>query len=226
MNIVVFGGTGGIGSALVTSLFDAGHTVISCGRKDTADSKGDASDPAYVKKAFADAKLSMGKIDGVVCSIGSVLLKGVGDITDEEWQGFMATNLTTAFNIMREAVNNFGEEGGSIVLLSAAAGTIGMKKHEAIAAAKGAINGLVISAAATYAPKKIRVNAVAPALVRTPLTEKVFQNERAVMAALAMHPIGRLGEPNDIVSAIRFLLENSWTTGQILNVDGGLTAIK
>ncbi len=229
MNIIVFGGTSGIGAALVQNMRDEGHTVLSCGRRDSADIKVDATDPAAVKMAFAEAGLSIhmaktGKLDAVVCTIGSVLLKGVGDISNEDWQKYLATNLTAPFNILREAVANL-PDGGSIVLFSAAAATIGMRKHEAIAAAKGAINGLVMSAAATYASKKIRINAVAPALVRTPLTESIFQNEKAVASCLLMHPLG-LGTTDDVVPVVKMLLSNNWITGQIINVDGGLTAIK
>jgi 3-oxoacyl-[acyl-carrier protein] reductase len=103
-----------------------------------------------------------------------------------------------------------------------------MQNHEAIAAAKSGIEGLVLSAAATYAAKKIRINAVAPGLVKTPLTERIWKNERSAEASLALHPLQRFGEPNDVAEAILFLAskENSWITGQVLGVDGGLGALK
>jgi NAD(P)-dependent dehydrogenase (short-subunit alcohol dehydrogenase family) len=118
--------------------------------------------------------------------------------------------------------------GGSIVLMSSAAARIGLPNHEAIAAAKAGIIGLVYSAAATYAARRVRVNAVAPGLVQTPLTEKITSNERSRGFSLALHPLGRLGEAADIASAIRWLLnpEQSWVTGQVLGVDGGLGTLK
>jgi NAD(P)-dependent dehydrogenase (short-subunit alcohol dehydrogenase family) len=118
--------------------------------------------------------------------------------------------------------------GGSIVLCSSAVADIGMPNHEAIAAAKGAINSLARSAAATYASKKIRVNVVAPGLTKTPLTSRITGSEAAVKASLAMHPLGRLGESDDIARAISFFLdpENDWITGQVLAVDGGLSSLK
>jgi len=118
--------------------------------------------------------------------------------------------------------------GGSIVLASSVATKIGLVNHEAIAAAKGGINGLVLSAAATYASRNIRVNAVAPGLVRTPLAAKLTSNEASLKASMAMHPLGRIGEPDDVASAIAWLLDpkTTWVTGQILGIDGGLGSVR
>lgn len=227
MRILVFGGTSGIGEAVVNDLRFNNHSVLTCSRRETADIRVDATSPQGVALAFQVAKERLGGIDGVVNSIGSVLLKPVGSITDDEWSQYMQTNILTAFNIMREAVNYLtNANGGSIVMFSAAAGSIGMRKHEAIATAKSAINGLVMSSAATYASKGIRINAVAPALVRTPMTESFFQTEKSIEACKALHPIGRTGETSDVAPVVRMLLENTWITGQIINVDGGLTSIK
>ena len=118
--------------------------------------------------------------------------------------------------------------GGSIVLISSAAAGIGLANHEAIAAAKSGIEGLVRSAATTYAARKVRVNAVAPGLVQTPMTEKITSNERSRSFSVALHPLGRLGEPKDIASAITWLLspDQGWVTGQVIGVDGGLGKLK
>jgi hypothetical protein len=118
--------------------------------------------------------------------------------------------------------------GGAVVLVSSAAARIGLANHEAIAAAKAGIIGLVLSAAATYARQRIRFNAVAPGLVRTPLTRGLVSSEPAEKASVAMHPLGRLGEPEDVARAICFLLDpaQGWITGQVLGVDGGLADVK
>jgi NAD(P)-dependent dehydrogenase (short-subunit alcohol dehydrogenase family) len=118
--------------------------------------------------------------------------------------------------------------GGSIVLVSSAAARVGLANHEAIAAAKAGVAGLCLAAAASYAARGIRVNAVAPGLVRTPLTAGITGNELALKASTAMHPLGRIGEPEEVAEAIAWLLDakQSWITGQILGVDGGLATLR
>ena len=118
--------------------------------------------------------------------------------------------------------------GGSVVLVSSAAARVGLANHEAIAAAKAGIIGLTLSAAATYARQGIRFNAVAPGLVRTPLTKGLVASELAEKASIGMHPLGRLGEPEEVAGAILWLLDpaQSWITGQVLGVDGGLANVK
>ena len=103
-----------------------------------------------------------------------------------------------------------------------------MAFFKTVTAAKAGIIGLVLSAAASYARQRIRFNAVAPGLVRTPLTRGLVSSEPAEKASVAMHPLGRLGEPEDVARAICFLLDpaQGWITGQVLGVDGGLADVK
>ncbi|MBL8818367.1 MAG: SDR family oxidoreductase [Planctomyces sp.] len=146
------------------------------------------------------------KIDGVVNCIGSVLLKPAHLTTDKEWHDVLSTNLTSSFFLVRSAVKAMRQEGGSIVLISSAAAQIGLANHEAIAAAKAGIIGLTQSAAATYAVRGIRVNAVAPGLVKSEMTRKLWDNESVAGASRQMHALGRLGEPDDIARAVLWLL--------------------
>jgi NAD(P)-dependent dehydrogenase (short-subunit alcohol dehydrogenase family) len=237
--VVVFGATGGIGSEVCrrlladrTPLFLVAHqeeklAMLSAetGLKGIAI---DATQPEEVKQAFKSALSEVGPIRGVVNCIGSVLLKPAHLTTWSDWETTIVLNLGTAFSVLREGSRVMMSDGGSIVLMSSAAAGIGLPNHEAIAAAKAGIEGLVRSAAATYAARHVRVNAVAPGLVQTSMTEKITSNERSRAFSLALHPLGRLGEASDIASAITWLLnpEQSWVTGQVIGVDGGLGKLK
>jgi NAD(P)-dependent dehydrogenase (short-subunit alcohol dehydrogenase family) len=118
--------------------------------------------------------------------------------------------------------------GGAIVLVSSAAARVGLPNHEAIAAAKAAVIGLTLSAAATYASYGVRVNCVAPGLVRTPATARITSNEASLRMSEQMHALGRIGEPEDVASAIAWLLAPGagWVTGQVIGVDGGLSSVR
>ena len=169
-----------------------------------------------------------GRLDGIACCVGSILLKPAHRTTAEEWRATLSANLDTAFAAVRAGASVMRRGGGSIVLVSSAAARVGLPNHEAIAAAKAGVEGLTLSAAASYASRSIRVNAVAPGLVRTPLSEPILSSPASEKASLAMHPLGRLGEPGDVARAIAWLLdpEQSWVTGQVLGVDGGLGSLR
>lgn len=140
----------------------------------------------------------------------------------------MALNLTSSFRIMRASIKAMRNGPGAIALCSSAAAQTGIANHEAIAAAKAGVIGLARSAAATYAARGIRVNAVAPGLVETPMAQAITSNERSREFSLKMHPLGRLGKAEDVASALAWLIdpENSWVTGQVLGVEGGLASLK
>ena len=161
--------------------------------------------------------------------IGSLLLKPAHATSDADLRAVLDANLVSAFNAVRSGAKAMQSQGGgSIVLVSSAAARAGLANHEAIAAAKGGVIGLTLSAAATYAPKQVRVNCVAPGLVRTPMTERIWSSEAALQASVAMHALGRIGEPDEVAAAIAFFLDpaNAWITGQVLGVDGGLGSIR
>lgn len=180
-----------------------------------------------MNEAFELAAKEFRTLSGAVNLCGSILLKPAHLTTDQEFADTIAANLTTAFNVLRAAARTM-TAGGSVVLMSTAATRIGLANHEAIAAAKAGVNGLVISAAATYAARGLRVNAVAPGLVRTPLAAKITGNELALKTSTALHPLGRIGEPADVAAAITWLLDpaTTWVTGQVIGVDGGLSTVR
>ncbi len=241
----IIGATGGIGSELCRTLAACGANLFLGARNESrlgdlvlelkknhrANVHAfpvDATNSEEVDLFFAKAVGMFGSIQGATNLVGSIILKPAHQTNNAEFDETIFLNLTTAFYVLRAAAKTMMNTGGSIVLASSVASKIGLMNHEAIAAAKGGINGLVLAAAATYATKGIRVNAVAPALVRTPLAAKITENELALKASTAMHPVGRIGEPTDIATAIAWLLDpaNTWVTGQILSLDGGMSSVK
>jgi NAD(P)-dependent dehydrogenase (short-subunit alcohol dehydrogenase family) len=120
------------------------------------------------------------------------------------------------------------QKGGAVVLVSSAAARLGLPSHEAVAAAKAGVIGLTLAAAATYAEHRIRVNCVAPGLVRSPSTARLTASETTLKASTALHALGRIGEPEEVAEAIAWLLDprQSWITGQVLGVDGGLATVR
>lgn len=139
----------------------------------------------------------------------------------------LQANLYSSFATIRGAANAMRDTAGSVVLVSTAAARIGIPNHEAIAAAKAGVEGLARSAAASYASKGIRVNVVAPGLVKSEMSRSIWANESAAAASVEMHALGRLGEPQDIASMIVWLLNpaNDWITGQVIGIDGGLGSV-
>lgn len=239
---VIFGGAGGIGRATAARLVAAGARVLLAGR--TADTLAaaaealgpaaawtttDATDAAQVDRVIDDAVTRFGRLHGIAHCVGSIVLKPAHLTKPEEFEQVLRVNLVSAFHVVRAAGRVMpAAGGGAVVLVSSAAARIGLANHEAIAAAKAGLEGLARSASATYAAKQLRVNVVAPGLVRTPLAARITGSPAAEQASLGMHPLGRLGEPDDVASAIAWLLDpaTGWTTGQVIGVDGGLGALK
>ncbi len=216
----------GIGQATIAMLLAAGHDVFTTARdtgKIAPDAVLDATDFDAVDWVFQQA----GAIDGVVNFSGSLLLKPAHLTSKDQYHGVINASLTTAFATVRAAGKHMGT-GGSVVLVSSAAAMEGLANHEAIAAAKAGVIGLTLSAAASYAGINLRFNAVAPGLVQTPLTAQLTANETSRKFSEAMHALGRLGRPEDVARAIVFLLDplNSWITGQVLGIDGGLSRVR
>jgi 3-oxoacyl-[acyl-carrier protein] reductase len=236
---LVLGASGGIGSALARTLADRGHNVAVAGRTETkvhslASDLGayplvfDATDPEAVERGVAEARAHFGGLHGIANCVGSVLLKPAHLTSPDEWHETLATNLGSAFAVVRAAGRALRDDGGSVVLIATAASRLGLANHEAIAAAKGGVMALARSAAATYASAGIRFNVVAPGLVRTEATRRIWDNPAGAKASLGMHPLGRFGEPDDVARAVAWLLEpdQGWITGQVLGVDGGLADLK
>ncbi|MEO8660652.1 MAG: SDR family oxidoreductase [Bryobacteraceae bacterium] len=235
VTVGVLGATGSVGSALARRLHKAGATVILCGRNaeklnalgaelGARTVQADAAKPGELDQAIG----AMGPLYGIASCIGSLVLKPAHATSDADWDSAIALNLTSAFQTVRAGTKTMLNGGGSIVLVSSSAARIGLANHEAIAAAKAGVAGLTLSAAATYAPRGIRVNCVSPGLVMSGLTQRITSNEASLKASVAMHALGRVGSPEDVASAIAWLLdpEQRWVTGQVLGVDGGLGSVR
>ncbi|GJM25665.1 MAG: short-chain dehydrogenase [Phycisphaerae bacterium] len=236
---LIIGASGGMGSCVAKKLVDSGARVVLAGRDLSrlealgSELQGqlvelDAEQESSWGACLQAAHERGGRLDGVVNCAGSILLKPAHLTTTDEFGEVLNTNLLTAFYTVKAAAKTLRKTGGSVVLMSSAAAQIGLANHEAIAAAKAGVVGLMRSAAATYANNGIRFNAISPGLVDTPLSEKITSNEMALAASTALHPFGRIGQPEDIAEVISWLLSpaSSWVTGQNIGVDGGLATLK
>lgn len=235
---VILGAAGGIGSGIARALAADGARLVLAGRTQAtleplAVELGgtahvvDAADFTAVEQLVAAARDAHGRVAGLVNAVGSILLKPAHLTSEAELLETVRLNLQTAFAAVR-AAGRVMTDGGSVLLFSSSAATVGLPNHEAIAAAKGAVAGLVRSAAATYAARRLRVNAIAPGLVDTPLAGRITANPKSLEVSVAMHPAGRIGRVADVVAPARWLLDpaSDWVSGQVLAVDGGMGALR
>ncbi|MFM7056946.1 MAG: SDR family NAD(P)-dependent oxidoreductase [Planctomycetota bacterium] len=235
--VAILGASGTIGRALTELLTATGQRVLLVGRN--ADRlqvvSREFSQPFAVVNCSSSQALEDelrrsaeqdGAFRGIVNCIGSVVLKPAHLTTDDEFRQTLETNLFTSFAAVRAAAKLLrnSDAGGSLILFASAAAEVGIQNHEAIAAAKGGVIGLARSAAATYAPANIRVNVISPGLIRTEMTRRIWENPAGAAASIAMHALGRLGEPGQVASLAAWLLDpaQSFITGQVIGVDGGL----
>lgn len=236
----IIGGSGGIGSNLARRMSDNGWKVIISARNIenlnlVSDGKPidslivDATNADDVQEKAKRINETYGSLDAVVNSVGSIFLRPLHATSSEQFMETINQNLVTSFNVIRATAKIMMRgNGGRIVLFSSAAASLGMPNHAAISAAKAGVEGLARAAASDYAKRGIRVNVISPGLVDTPLSSHLLASEQSRKISEEMHPVGKIGEPDDIASVAEWLITSApeWMTGDIIPVDGGLTNLK
>lgn len=216
--VLIVGGNTGIGKILDDLLLAEGHETHLISR-----SQGGVD----VLDETPNFPLIDGTIDALVYCPGSINLKPFRGLKMTDFQHDLNVNYLGAIKTIKHFLPNLKDSSSaSITLFSTVAVQKGMHFHSSIAGAKGAVEGLTRALAAELAPK-VRVNCIAPSLTDTPLAEKLLRNEKQREGAEQRHPLKSIGEASDIAHMAHFLLSDKaqWISGQIINVDGGMSSL-
>ena len=226
---LIFGATGSIGSSLAEQLKNSGNDIHLVARNETevgsiAEKLGctftvtDVLEDNFIEKVKSDIT----EIKGIAYCVGSIDLKPLRMVTEQDFNKCMKLNLYSAVEVIKGYQESLKKNKGSIVLFSTVAAQRGFTNHAIIASAKAAVEGLTVSLAAEFAPN-IRVNCIAPSLTKSKIAEPMLKNTTIAEGIAKAHPLKRLGEGKDSASLAKFLIteDGSWVTGQIIAVDGG-----
>ncbi|MCY2977640.1 MAG: SDR family NAD(P)-dependent oxidoreductase [Planctomycetota bacterium] len=233
-NVVVVGGSHGIGFEIVRRELNQGANVTVVSRTVGRLAELAAAESGSLAHIAADVcsdRLSEEqlpeRIDAFVYCPGSISLGSLRACNPETMRRDFELNVVCATICFQVALKSMSRsEKASAVFFSSVAAQLGMAMHTSVAASKGAIEALVRTWASELAPK-IRVNGIAPALVDTPLAQRLLSSESKRAAMATMYPLARIGLPDDCAALAEFLLsdKSGWITGQIYGVDGGLSSI-
>ncbi len=237
---LVVGGSSDIGMLLCRKLIDGGNRVSVLVRDESRLSDlredldhifvGDANDENLVKDAvLAAIENGDGRLDGAAHMVGSFAVRPPHAMSLESFDDVIRTNLTSAFVTLSVACKQMLRNGGGrVVFTSSVAGSTGLVNHEAVSAAKGGVESMARSAAATYAKRGIRVNVVAPGLTDTRLSTPITSPDASKRAAVGMIPLRRINLPEEVSNSIHWLLTEAPDniTGQVLHLDGGMSKLR
>ncbi len=237
--ILIFGGTGGVGFALARRLTDAGRSVHLAARSHqrlaecsaalggAGYTAADVTDPAAIATAVGEASAGGGGLGGLAYCVGSIVLKPLKRAVPEDFLAAFRLNALGAALAVQAAEPALRQARGAVVLFSTVAAQVGFPNHAVIATAKGAVESLTRSLAADLAPD-VRVNCLAPSLLRTPLADPLIANDAVAKSIAGLHAMARLGEADDAAALAAFLLagDAGWITGQVFGVDGGRGSLR
>lgn len=235
---LVPGAAGGLGRAVISRLAARGVQCAAVSRSAerladldaAARIVADVSSCDGAERAVAQCRDQLGVPALLVHCPGSILLAPAHRTSEAQWRATLAANLDSAFFTLRAwtAALLAAKAPGAAVFVSTVAAGIGVANHEAIAAAKGGLEAMVRSAAATYAPQGLRINAVATGLMDTPLAAGLLRGEVMREASAKQYPVGGIGSADELASLIDWLLSDDArrVTGQVWTIDGGFTAIR
>ena len=226
---LVTGASQGMGEAIVNAFLAKGYGVVATSRSikpstdpDLITVAGDVGDPETSKRLVAAALERFGRIDTLVNNAGIFIGKAFTDYTEEDYRLKLRTNVYGFYFTTQAVIPVMLEQGsGHVVQITASTAEFASSRSPALIAmlTKGGMNAATKSLAIEYATRGIRVNAVAPGVIRTPM-----HNPEIVEQLAAFHPMNKLGEVEDIVRAVLYLEDAAFSTGEILHVDGGLIA--
>jgi NAD(P)-dependent dehydrogenase (short-subunit alcohol dehydrogenase family) len=241
---LITGATGGFGKAAAKGLATAGAKVMATARtlsalellvKEIREEAGQAAfsvgNPVNyedVKRVVKDTVNTFGGIDILVTAAGINKVKPIIEQPVEDWEEVMDVNLKGTYLFCKEVgkVMISQGRGGKVILVGSARGHLGLANYSAYSPSKGAVHLLAKTLGCEWGPHKINVNAIAPTVFRTPLTQWMFDDNAFYLNFLKRIPIGRLGEPEDFIGAVIFLSSKAsdFITGAIVDIDGGYTA--
>ena len=236
--VVIFGATGGMGTAITKKLAGNGYDLQLVGRnRDQTQALaekfhagftiGDVLDQDLFHRVSEDLP---GEVGGLVYAVGTLNLKSLSRVTEEDLLHDFRVNAVgaaLAVKALSSQLKKNPDGPSSVVFFSTVAVNQGFKLHTSISMAKAAVEGLTRSLAAELAPK-VRVNAIAPSLTRTPLATGLLGNEKMAEAIAKLHAMERLGSAEDMAALCAFLIspDSSWITGQVFGVDGGRSTLR